>query len=168
MADPLKRAQYNVRRRGDYQRSKNDPEIREKRRRKAAADMADPAFRERNRLRQAKRRRLHLERVRAIERASHKRRKRRAEAELIALVRAAIPSAYPRDVRDDIAGEMCLALAERKLRRRDVANRVKEFISAYWKMHPRAGVLSLDAPAYPGGPTLIERVADPTIEMAAV
>jgi hypothetical protein len=154
MADPARRARHNAVRRIDYSKH---PERR-----------ATAAFKEGQRISKAKRRLLKYARVRALELAGAKRRKRRAEAELIALVHLAIPSSYPRDVRDDIAGEMYLALAERKLRRRDVADRVKEFISAYWKMHPRAGVVSLDAAAYPGGPTLIERLADPSIEMAAV
>jgi hypothetical protein len=166
MEDPVKRRAYNDRMRAVSRDPARAEKLREHARKKYDRQKDDPVFKERWRARQAARRALHYEHVRAIERASQKRRKRRAEAALIAMVRLAIPSTYPRDVRDDIAGEMCLALAERKLRRDAIAERVTDFIAGYWKTHPRAGVVSLDAPAYPGGPTLIERLADSSVEMS--
>jgi hypothetical protein len=168
MADPAKRQACNDRIRAARRDPTRIAEIQERERRKYERQKNDAAFMERSRARQAMRRASHYEHVRAIERASQKRRKRREEAALLSLVHSAIPSTYPHDVRDDITGAMCVALAERKLRREHIAIRVREFIAAYWLEHPRIGVVSLDAPAYSGGPALIERVADPSIEMATM
>jgi len=98
-------------------------------------------------------------RLRGQKRRDMRRARRAEQAALFDAVSAAIPKSYPQYVRDDIAGEIFLALAERRLRRSQIVSRVKEFTTAYWRDNSPFATVSLDAPAYQGGPALVDLIA---------
>jgi hypothetical protein len=89
------------------------------------------------------------------------RRKRLLMSETMKRIYAAIPATYPKDVRDEIAGEMLLAIAARKLRRARIDTEAAKFIRAYWRANDHFKMISLDAQLYAGGPTLGDRLVDP-------
>jgi hypothetical protein len=135
----------------DRYRRNNWEKIKARRRQqRAERRQSDPEYRERIRLQKRTQSRRHSRQVRRVR-----------EMALMELVRASIPPSYPPHVRDDIAGEMHLAIIEHRLRPSDVVARVGEFSRAYWRAHSRYETVSLDAEVYPGGPALIDTLAAP-------
>lgn len=72
----------------------------------------------------------------------------------------AVPSTLPRDMRDDVIGEMVLAVLEGRLLPADVERRAAEFVRASFRAdHNKWGDVSLDwSPFSDGAVPLIERV----------
>jgi hypothetical protein len=182
-ADPEERARIKARV-GECRRIRwaTDPEFRKKQReRKKRLYATNPVSRARtlyvndqyrrrnlNRIREHRRalRRVRmasdpLYRAHILEQRRRYRRKRQRlqEREFLATVREAIPSGLPRDVRDDIASDMILAVAERRLQRDKIRKAVASFVRSYWQRNPRMGFVSLDAPIYAGGPRLVDTIA---------
>lgn len=61
-------------------------------------------------------------------------------------IMAAIPRVWPRHVRDDIAGEMCLAVLEGKILVTDIDKEVRKFMTVYNRVYETYRTTSLDAP----------------------
>jgi hypothetical protein len=115
--------------------------------------------------RREKERRYHLAnraRINARNQLYYVRRKRLMVSETMKRIYAAIPATYPKDVRDEIAGEMLLAVVEHRLRSTHIEARAPEFTRAYWRAHSPYETISLDAQLYAGGPTLGDRLVDPS------
>lgn len=76
---------------------------------------------------------------------------------------AAVPAHYPQHVRDDVIGEIVLAVLEGFIDENEIAARAKDFVSSYWRQRDLWQTLSLDAPI-PGHDkgTYIDRLVDPT------
>jgi hypothetical protein len=73
-------------------------------------------------------------------------------SQLIDRINAVVPRTLPRDMRDDIIGEMTLAVIEGRLKIEDVESRAAEFVRASFKAdHNRWGALSLDKPIFEDG-----------------
>jgi hypothetical protein len=73
-------------------------------------------------------------------------------SQLIESINAAVPRTLPQDMRDDIIGEMTLAVIEGRLKIQDVARRMTEFVRASFKTdHNKWGALSLDQPMFEDG-----------------
>lgn len=72
-----------------------------------------------------------------------------------------MPRHLPRDHRDDVIGEMALAVYEGRLLEADIPRRVREFVNAgYRREHDRFGPLSLDMPIFEDGTTTLgDRIA---------
>jgi hypothetical protein len=141
--DPKTRAR--VLRLNDAYRRRNWERIKARRRaQQSARKAADPAY---------------AAHIRERKRQQRRRQRRQQQREFLAAVREAVPASYPRDVRDDIASEMILAVAERRLRRDRIREAVPSFVRSYWQRNPRMGIVSLDAPVYAGGPRLVDTIA---------
>ncbi|MGJ5022352.1 hypothetical protein [Bradyrhizobium oligotrophicum] len=80
----------------------------------------------------------------------------------LAHVRALLPRGLPRDQRDDIVGEIALAVLEGRISETDLAKQLRKFVSAsYQADHNKYGPLSLDLPAFrEGDTTLIEMISE--------
>jgi hypothetical protein len=83
-----------------------------------------------------------------------------SSGDVMARVIRALPPALSRDMRDDVAGEIVLAVLEGRLRLDEIERRAIEFVRASFKQdHNRWGMVSLDMPAHPDNPTpLVETV----------
>lgn len=91
----------------------------------------------------------------AANRKRSKRNRLRASADdLLAAIRTAIPISYPRHVRDDIAGDMFLAVVAHKLRRKNIPSAAAGFVRAYWKANDPFLTVSIDAPIGDSGFTI--------------
>jgi hypothetical protein len=79
---------------------------------------------------------------------------------LLDRINAAVPRHLPRDHRDDVIGEMALAVDEGRLDEADISRCVREFVNAgYRRDHDKCGPLSLDVPIFEdGGTTLGDRI----------
>ncbi len=128
----------------DGYRRRNWERIKAQRRaRHAARILIDPAY---------------AERLRSNRRRSKRIIQRQRERGLMQTMKAAVPATFPRHVRDDIVGEMCLALAEGRLKAESIVAAAPEFVRAYWRTHSPYETISLDAALFSGGPTLGERL----------
>jgi hypothetical protein len=78
-----------------------------------------------------------------------------AGADFFQLVRDVVPASLPRQVREDVIGSMALDLAEGKLLPQDLRNRVREYVTAHFRMFSKFGPRSLDAPLSPDGSTTL-------------
>jgi hypothetical protein len=68
---------------------------------------------------------------------------------LLDRINAAVPRHLPRDHRDDVIGEMALAVYEGRVEEAEIERRVREFVNAgYRRDHDKFGPLSLDAPIF--------------------
>lgn len=129
----------------DAYRRRNWETIKAKIRARYAARIAiDPAY---------------ADRLRSNRRRSYRSGQRARERGLMEAMRAAVPATYPRHVRDDIIGEMCLAVAERRLKPEGIVAATPDFARAYWRTHSPFETISLDASLFSGGPTLGERLS---------
>jgi hypothetical protein len=79
---------------------------------------------------------------------------------LLDRINVVVPRHLPRDHRDDVIGEMALAIYEGRLDEMDIQRRVRELVNAgYRRDHDRFGPLSLDVPIFEdGGTTLGDRI----------
>jgi hypothetical protein len=83
-----------------------------------------------------------------------------AGADFFQLARNAVPSSLPRQVRVDVIGSMALDLAEGKLQPDDMRRRVREYITAHFRMFSKFGPRSLDAPlSADGSATLLDMLS---------
>jgi len=98
----------------------------------------------------------HRDKIREDRRRARRAARRNRQQALLNAVYAQISPSYPRNVRDDVAGEMLLALAGRKLRPADIASAAPKFIRAYWRANNQFTTLSLDAPATNDGRTFAD------------
>lgn len=111
--------------------------------------------------------RMMVEKLRAKERRRQLR-KRADSAKPIdgaALLTAAmehIPKSLPREVRDEVAGDMMLAIFEGKITARDIDKSAPAFVKKYWRAFGYAGSLSLDVRVGDGGTTYLDLLADET------
>ena len=85
-----------------------------------------------------------------------------AEDPIYSAINAALPKSTDRDVRGVVINEMWIAVKEGQLEISEIPQRVKEFVSSYYKLFPQKyAPPSLDAPAYRDGPTpLIETISE--------
>ncbi|MGJ5136863.1 hypothetical protein ACQR1V_02655 [Bradyrhizobium oligotrophicum] len=79
---------------------------------------------------------------------------------LLDRINRAVPRHLARDHRDDVIGEIALAIYEGRLNEIEIERRVGEFVNAsYRRDHDRFGPLSLDVPLHESGPaTLIDTI----------
>jgi len=92
-------------------------------------------------------------------RRRHARYRRNEVAELVTHLRSAVPAIVPAHVQDDVVGEMSLTMASPRLGKADIERLVGEFVKAYWKTYSKKfDTVSLDAPIYTDGPTLIDTI----------
>jgi hypothetical protein len=81
-------------------------------------------------------------------------------ADIFALIRSAVPTTLPAQVRDDVIGAMALEVVEGKLRPADIRRRVSEYITAQYRQFSKFGPVSLDARLYEdGNATLLDRLS---------
>jgi hypothetical protein len=81
-------------------------------------------------------------------------------ADIFALIRSAVPTTLPAQIRDDVIGAMALEIVEGKLRPSDIRRRVCEYISAQFRQFSKYGRVSLDARLFEdGNATLLDRLS---------
>ena len=81
-------------------------------------------------------------------------------ADIFMLIRSAVPTSLPAQIRDDVIGAMALAVVEGKLRRADIQRRVREYVTAQFRQFSKFGAVSLDARLYDdGSATLLDRLS---------
>ncbi|WP_210212368.1 hypothetical protein, partial [Mesorhizobium sp. M4B.F.Ca.ET.049.02.1.2] len=95
--------------------------------------------------------RLDRDKILAQQRAAYARKRSILQANhspeaLMKAVYAAIPAALPKFIRDEVAGEMMLAVLEGKLQMDGIRRSVAEHLRRYNKVYDRFKFLSLDAP----------------------
>ena len=76
-------------------------------------------------------------------------------ADIFALIRAAVSSSLPAQIRDDVIGAMALEVVEGKLRPPDIRRRIWEYVTAQYRQFSKFGPLSLDARIYDDGATTL-------------
>jgi hypothetical protein len=75
---------------------------------------------------------------------------------LLDRINAVVPRHLTRDHRDDVVGEMALAIYDGELEEADIERRVREFVNAgYRREHDKFGLLSLDVPIFEDGTTTL-------------
>jgi hypothetical protein len=75
---------------------------------------------------------------------------------LLDRINTAVPRHLARDHRDDVIGEMALAVYEGRLDETDISRRVREFVNAgYRRDHDTYGPLSLDVPIFADSATTL-------------
>jgi hypothetical protein len=80
--------------------------------------------------------------------------------DIFLLIRSAVPTSLPAQVRDDVIGAMALAVVEGKLRAADIRRRVQEYITAQFRQFSKFGPTSLDAPLSADGTiTLLDKLS---------
>jgi hypothetical protein len=81
-------------------------------------------------------------------------------ADIFMLIRSAVPTILPSQIRDDVIGAMALAVVEGRLRTADIRKRVREFIAAQYRQFSKYGPISLDARLFEdGNTTLMDRLS---------
>jgi hypothetical protein len=81
-------------------------------------------------------------------------------ADIFALIRSAVPTTLPAQIRDDVIGAMALEIVEGKLRPSDIRRRLCEYISAQFRQFSKYGRVSLDARLFEdGNATLLDRLS---------
>jgi hypothetical protein len=76
-------------------------------------------------------------------------------ADFLMLIRDAVSTNLPEQIRDDVIGVMALELVEGKLRPADIRRRVREYVTAQYRQFSKFGPLSLDARLYEDGATTL-------------
>jgi hypothetical protein len=76
-------------------------------------------------------------------------------ADIFMLIRSAVPTTLPAQIRDDVIGAMTLEVVEGKLKTADIRRRVREFITAQYRQFSRFGPRSLDARVFEDGMTTL-------------
>jgi hypothetical protein len=61
------------------------------------------------------------------------------------LIRSAVPTTLPAQIRDDVIGAMALEIVEGRLRPADIRRRVREYVTAQYRQFSKFGPMSLDA-----------------------
>jgi hypothetical protein len=80
--------------------------------------------------------------------------------DIFLLIRSAVPTTLPAQIRDDVIGAMALAVAEGKLRPTDIPQRVREYVTAQFRQFSKYGPASLDARlSGDGNATLLDRLS---------
>jgi hypothetical protein len=80
--------------------------------------------------------------------------------DIFLMIRSAVPTTLPAQVRDDVIGAMALAVVEGKLRAADIRRRVREYITAQFRQFSKFGPASLGAPLSPDGTiTLLDKLS---------
>jgi hypothetical protein len=81
-------------------------------------------------------------------------------ADIFMLIRSAVPTTLPAQIRDDVIGTMALEVVEGKLRPADLRRRVREYVSAQFGQFSKYGRVSLDARLFEdGNATLLDRLS---------
>lgn len=147
------RARYRLRHREEYNAAK--------RRYRARLLAADPeGVRAKYRAQRDKSYARNRDRSCARERLLYARRRDARALSHFDAIRRAIPASYPAHVRDDIAGSMYVALAERKLKPADIALAAPNFIRAYWSDNSPYDTVSLDVRIGDGTTTYLDQLAE--------
>jgi hypothetical protein len=80
--------------------------------------------------------------------------------DIFMLIRAAVPTSLPAQIRDDVIGAMALEVVEGKLRPSDIRRRVSEYVTAQYRQFSKFGPVSLDARlSEDGNTTLLDRLS---------
>ena len=80
--------------------------------------------------------------------------------DIFLLIRSAVPTTLPAQIRDDVIGAMALAVVEGKLRPADIRQRVREYVTAQFRQFSKYGPVSLDARlSEDGNLTLLDRLS---------
>jgi hypothetical protein len=80
--------------------------------------------------------------------------------DIFLLIRSAVPTTLPAQIRDDVIGAMALAVVEGKLRPTDIRRRVGEYVTAQFRQFSKWGPASLDARlSEDGNATLLDRLS---------
>jgi hypothetical protein len=80
--------------------------------------------------------------------------------DIFLLIRSAVPTTLPAQIRDDVIGAMALEVVEGKLRPTDIRRRVREYVTAQFRQFSKYGPASLDARlSEDGNATLLDRLA---------
>jgi hypothetical protein len=66
--------------------------------------------------------------------------------DIFLLIRSAVPTTLPAQIRDDVIGVMALEVVEGKLRPTDIQRRVREYVALQFRQFSKYGPASLDAP----------------------
>jgi hypothetical protein len=100
-----------------------------------------------------------------------RRKKKKQDDVLMARIRAAVNCApgtrsawLPSDIREELVGEIGIAVATRKLKRRDIELRVVEFVRSHTRAARYYSTISLDAPIYEDGTSRLDMLQAPEIE----
>jgi hypothetical protein len=76
------------------------------------------------------------------------------------LIRAAVPTYLPAQIRDDVIGAMALEVVEGKLRPTDIRRRVSDYVAAQYRQFSKFKRASLDARLFDdGNATLLDRLS---------
>jgi len=80
--------------------------------------------------------------------------------DIFLLIRSAVPTALPAQIRDDVIGAMALDVVEGKLRPTDIRRRVREYVTLQFRQFSKYGPASLDARlSEDGNATLLDRLS---------
>jgi hypothetical protein len=80
--------------------------------------------------------------------------------DIFLLIRSAVPSTLPAQIRDDVIQAIALAVVEGKLRPTDIRRRVREYVTLQFRQFSKYGPASLDARLSDGGnATLLDRLS---------
>jgi hypothetical protein len=80
--------------------------------------------------------------------------------DIFLLIRSAVPTTLPVQVRDDVIGAMALAVVEGKLRPSDIRRCVREYVTLQFRQFSKWGPASLDARlSEDGHATLLDRLS---------
>ena len=81
-------------------------------------------------------------------------------ADIFMLIRSAVPTTLPRQIRDDVIGAMALEVVEGKLKTGDIRRRVREYVSTQFGQFSKYRRVSLDARLFEdGNATLLDRLS---------
>jgi hypothetical protein len=81
-------------------------------------------------------------------------------ADIFMLIRAAVSTDLPAQIRDDVIGAMALEIVEGKLRASDIRRRVREYVTQQYRLFSKFGPVSLDARlSEDGNATLLDRLS---------
>ena len=72
----------------------------------------------------------------------------------------AVPGSLPGHVRDEVVGEMCLAISDRRLKQANIGREAPKFIRAYWKANSPYETVSLDTPIGDGATTYLDLLSE--------
>jgi hypothetical protein len=80
--------------------------------------------------------------------------------DIFLLIRSAVPTTLPAQIRDDVIGVMALEVVEGKLRPTDIQRRVREYVALQFRQFSKYGPASLDARlSEDGNATLLDRLS---------
>jgi hypothetical protein len=83
--------------------------------------------------------------------------------DIFQMIRSAVPTTLPAQIRDDVIGAMALEVVEGKLRPTDIRRRVREYVTQQFRQFSKWGPASLDARlSEDGNTTLLDRLSADT------